>query len=70
MTRTQGAITAKAALQLQGVLAHRTMRLPLVAATDAEVEALAADLAERAAVTERVSPAAGTAPAERTEGAR
>jgi 4-hydroxy-tetrahydrodipicolinate synthase len=46
MTRTQGAITAKAALQLQGVLAHRTMRLPLVAATDAEVEALAADLAE------------------------
>jgi 4-hydroxy-tetrahydrodipicolinate synthase len=46
MTRTQGAITAKAALQLQGVLAHRTMRLPLVAATDAEVEQLRADLRE------------------------
>jgi len=46
MTRTQGAITAKAALQLQGVLAHRTMRLPLVDATEAEVEALAADLTE------------------------
>src|SRR5919199_1076324 len=46
MTRTQGAITAKAALQLQGVLAERTMRLPLVAATDAEVDQLRADLHE------------------------
>ncbi|HVN12577.1 MAG TPA: 4-hydroxy-tetrahydrodipicolinate synthase [Kineosporiaceae bacterium] len=44
MTRTQGAITAKAALQLHGVLAHRTMRLPLVAATEAEVDQLRADL--------------------------
>jgi 4-hydroxy-tetrahydrodipicolinate synthase len=46
MNRTQGAITAKAALQLQGLLEHRTMRLPLVAATDAEVEQLRADLTE------------------------
>jgi 4-hydroxy-tetrahydrodipicolinate synthase len=46
MTRTQGAIMAKAALQLQGVLAGRTMRLPLVAATDEEVAALRADLEE------------------------
>jgi 4-hydroxy-tetrahydrodipicolinate synthase len=46
MTRTQGAIMAKAALQLTGVLAHRTMRLPLVAATDAEVEQLRTDLGE------------------------
>jgi 4-hydroxy-tetrahydrodipicolinate synthase len=46
MTRTQGAITSKAALQLQGVLQHRTMRLPLVAATDDEVEQLRADLSE------------------------
>jgi 4-hydroxy-tetrahydrodipicolinate synthase len=46
MTRTQGAITAKAALQLQGLLAHRTMRLPLLAATDAEVDQLRADLDE------------------------
>jgi 4-hydroxy-tetrahydrodipicolinate synthase len=46
MTRTQGAITAKAALQLQGVLTHRTMRLPLVPATDAEVEQLRTDLSE------------------------
>jgi len=46
MTRTQGAITMKAALQLTGVLAHRTMRLPLVAATDAEVDQLRADLGE------------------------
>jgi 4-hydroxy-tetrahydrodipicolinate synthase len=46
MTRTQGAITTKAALQLLGVLAHRTMRLPLVPATDAEVRQLSADLTE------------------------
>ncbi len=48
MTRTQGAITAKAALQLRGILTHRTMRLPLVAATDEEVEQLRADLEEAA----------------------
>jgi 4-hydroxy-tetrahydrodipicolinate synthase len=36
----------KAALQLGGVLAHRTMRLPLIPATDAEVEQLRADLVE------------------------
>ncbi len=46
MTRTQGAITAKAALQLQGILQHRTMRLPLLAATDEEVALLRADLEE------------------------
>jgi 4-hydroxy-tetrahydrodipicolinate synthase len=46
MTRTQGAITTKAALQLLGVLANRSMRLPLVAATDAEVDHLRADLVE------------------------
>jgi 4-hydroxy-tetrahydrodipicolinate synthase len=46
MTRTQGAITAKAALQLQGVLARRTMRLPLVPATDAEIGQLRTDLIE------------------------
>jgi len=45
MTRTQGAIMAKAALQLLGVLPHRTMRLPLVEATDDQVELLRADLA-------------------------
>jgi len=46
MTRTQGAITTKAALELQGVLPTRTMRLPLVSATDAEVEQLRTDLSE------------------------
>jgi 4-hydroxy-tetrahydrodipicolinate synthase len=46
MTRTQGAITAKAALQAQGVLANRAMRLPLVAATDDEVTVLRAELEE------------------------
>jgi 4-hydroxy-tetrahydrodipicolinate synthase len=44
MTRTQGAIMAKAALQLEGVLPTRTMRLPLVEATDDEVALLRADL--------------------------
>ena len=37
MNHTQGAITAKAALQLLGVLEHRTMRAPLPAATEEEV---------------------------------
>ncbi|MGZ8717935.1 MAG: 4-hydroxy-tetrahydrodipicolinate synthase [Aeromicrobium sp.] len=37
MTFTQGAITAKAALQLLGVLEHRTMRAPLPDATKEEV---------------------------------
>jgi len=37
MTHTQGAITAKVALQLLGVLEHRTMRGPLPEATDDEV---------------------------------
>ena len=45
MTRTQGAIMAKAALELTGVLRNRRMRLPLVAATDDEVEVLRGDLA-------------------------
>jgi 4-hydroxy-tetrahydrodipicolinate synthase len=44
MTRTQGAIMVKAALQLMGVLHHRTMRLPLVEATDDEIALLQADL--------------------------
>lgn len=34
MTRAQGAMTAKAALQLLGVLPNRAMRLPLVPASD------------------------------------
>jgi 4-hydroxy-tetrahydrodipicolinate synthase len=46
MTRTQGAIMAKAALQLQGVLSNRHLRLPLVAATDEEVAVLRGDLEE------------------------
>lgn len=44
MTLTQGAIMSKAALELQGVLANRAMRLPQVAATDEEVGLLRADL--------------------------
>ncbi len=44
MTRTQGALMAKAGLQLQGVLDGRAVRLPLVEATDAEVEQLCSDL--------------------------
>jgi 4-hydroxy-tetrahydrodipicolinate synthase len=48
MTRTQGAIMAKAALQLLGVLENRAVRLPLVEATDEQVSLLRSDLAEAA----------------------
>jgi 4-hydroxy-tetrahydrodipicolinate synthase len=44
MTRMPGVVAAKAALQLCGVLAERTVRLPLVAADDRELDLLAADL--------------------------
>jgi 4-hydroxy-tetrahydrodipicolinate synthase len=44
MTYTQGAITAKVALQLLGVLEHRTMRAPLPDATDEEVAIVRAGL--------------------------
>lgn len=44
MTYTQGAITSKAALQLLGVLEHRTMRAPLPEATDEEVAIVRAGL--------------------------
>jgi 4-hydroxy-tetrahydrodipicolinate synthase len=46
MTRTQGAIMAKAALHLLGVISGYHMRLPLIAATDEQVETLRADLEE------------------------
>ncbi|HEX3901049.1 MAG TPA: 4-hydroxy-tetrahydrodipicolinate synthase [Mycobacteriales bacterium] len=44
MTRTQGAIMAKAALELLGVLANRTTRQPLIDATPEQVELLRSDL--------------------------
>jgi len=43
---SQGAIRAKAALQLAGVLTHRTTRLPLLPAPDADLPALRAALQE------------------------
>ena len=43
---SQGAIRAKAALQLQGVLAHRTTRLPLLPAPDEDLPALRTALEE------------------------
>lgn len=46
MTRTQGAIMAKAALQLAGVIPSRTVRPPLVAATEEQLELLRNDLTE------------------------
>ena len=46
MTRGQGAVMAKAALQASGVLGERAVRLPLLAATDAQVAVLRDDLAE------------------------
>lgn len=44
MTYTQGAITSKVALQLLGILEHRTMRAPLPEATDEEVAIVRAGL--------------------------
>ncbi|HYJ68892.1 MAG TPA: 4-hydroxy-tetrahydrodipicolinate synthase [Nocardioidaceae bacterium] len=44
MTRTQGAIAVKAALQLQGVLANRTTRPPLIDMTESEFAVLRNDL--------------------------
>jgi len=46
MMHTQGAIAAKAALQLLGVIAHRTTRPPLVDASDELVAEIRRDLAE------------------------
>jgi 4-hydroxy-tetrahydrodipicolinate synthase len=45
MTRTQGAIAAKAALHLHGVLPSPTVRRPLIDLTDAELAVLRDDLA-------------------------
>jgi 4-hydroxy-tetrahydrodipicolinate synthase len=45
MTRMPGPISAKAALQLRGVIGHRTVRLPLVEATEEQVNVLREDLA-------------------------
>jgi 4-hydroxy-tetrahydrodipicolinate synthase len=44
MTRTQGAIMVKAALELVGGIPHRTTRPPLLDATDAEIAVLREDL--------------------------
>src|SRR4051794_19642964 len=46
MTRTQGAIMAKAALELLGVIPSRATRPPLVDATEEQVALLRKDLAE------------------------
>jgi 4-hydroxy-tetrahydrodipicolinate synthase len=46
MTRAQGAVMAKAGLELQGVLANRRTRLPLLDATDDQVAVLRTDLEE------------------------
>lgn len=46
MNRTQGAIMAKATAQLLGVIPTRTMRSPLVEASEEQVEQLRQDLAE------------------------
>jgi 4-hydroxy-tetrahydrodipicolinate synthase len=46
MNRTQGAIMAKAAVQILGITASRTLRSPLLPATDEQVAQLRADLAE------------------------
>ncbi|MGI4896346.1 MAG: 4-hydroxy-tetrahydrodipicolinate synthase [Janthinobacterium lividum] len=45
MTRTQGVVAVKAALQLTGALGRRSVRAPLLEATPDEVATIAADLA-------------------------
>ncbi len=44
MTRLQGAVAVKAALELAGTIPSRSVRLPLLAATDEQVSAIRADL--------------------------
>jgi 4-hydroxy-tetrahydrodipicolinate synthase len=70
MTRTQGAVAVKAALELTGVLTGRAVRQPLLPATPEEVDAIAADLAlagltpensERSTPTTAAAQAAGGA---------
>jgi 4-hydroxy-tetrahydrodipicolinate synthase len=56
MTRGPGAVMAKAALQLTGVLPDRAVRLPLVPATEDEVALLRDDL-DRAGVPLATAPA-------------
>ncbi len=46
MTRTQGAIAVKAALELIGILPNRSVRLPLTPASEDLVAALRADLTQ------------------------
>ncbi|WP_432573962.1 4-hydroxy-tetrahydrodipicolinate synthase [Kineococcus sp. SYSU DK005] len=46
MTRTQGVVAVKAALELTGALPRRAVRPPLLEATPDEVAAIAADLAD------------------------
>ena len=46
MTRGQGAVMAKAALQLAGVTTGRAVRLPLLAATEEQTDVLRADLTD------------------------
>ncbi|HET6817846.1 MAG TPA: 4-hydroxy-tetrahydrodipicolinate synthase [Mycobacteriales bacterium] len=46
MTRTQGAIMAKAALELLGLIPSRATRAPLVDATDEQIQLLRRDLVE------------------------
>ena len=46
MTRGQGAVMAKAALELAGVLDRRGVRLPLLPASDAQVDLLREDLVQ------------------------
>jgi 4-hydroxy-tetrahydrodipicolinate synthase len=44
MNRAPGAIMVKAAAQLAGIIPNRTVRLPLVEATDDQVAQLRGDL--------------------------
>lgn len=55
MTRAPGAIMAKAALELLGLIPNRTVRSPLVDATDDQIQVLRADLATAATIDTAVA---------------
>lgn len=61
MTRTQGAIAAKTAMQLLGVIPSRTMRQPLPTAGEELVEQLRSDL-QQAGIAPADQPQPGASP--------
>jgi 4-hydroxy-tetrahydrodipicolinate synthase len=62
MTRTQGVIMVKAALELHGTLSNRAVRSPLVEATDQQVLELKRDLVDAGLLEDTPTDLEGTSP--------